>query len=263
MTTDKRPLILVSNDDGINALGVHELISRLVNFGDVIAVCPDAPRSGQSMAITVNAPLRLHRHPDYLGARMWSANGTPVDCIKLALYSVCRDHRPDIVVSGINHGSNASVNALYSGTMGAAFEACAESIPAVGFSLTDHAPDADFKPCFPFVDKIVAAMLDNPLPKGVCLNVNIPNSSPAPTEMKIVRSCKAHWSDEYVKYLDPAGHEFFWLSGSFVSDEPENPDTDQWCLSHGITSVVFQTVDRTDASIDPQFLSKFHDLLSI
>lgn len=250
------PLILVSNDDGIDALGVHVLTDRLVKFGDVVVVCPDAPRSGQSMALTVNSPLRITRLDDYNGARMYKTNGTPVDCIKLAMHQVL-DRTPDLVVAGINHGSNAAINVVYSGTMGAAFEGCAFGIPSIGFSLTDHSPSADFGPCIPFVDAIVNGVLTNGLPEGTCLNVNIPDSAIAPTEMRLTKACKGNWSDEYQEYTDPHGRKFYWLTGKFKNEEPDNPDTDEWCLSHGIVSVVPVMLDRTSPeSKDLQWLNK-------
>lgn len=246
---ENKLLILVSNDDGIDAKGVHELISRLVKFGDVVAVCPDGPRSGQSMAITVNQQMRLQRHEDFMGAEMWSVNGTPVDCVKLSMHTLFRNRRPDIMISGINHGSNASVNALYSGTMGAAFEACLQHIPAIGFSLTDHNADADFKPCFPFVDTLVEKVIHHGLPDGVCLNVNIPNSELPPTQMQQTRSCKGNWSDEYQQHFDSEGKEYFTLAGAFVNEEPDNHSTDEYLLKHGIVSVVAQTTNRTDSDV--------------
>lgn len=246
---ENKPLILVTNDDGIDAFGVHELIDRLLPFGDVIAVCPDSPRSAQSMALTVNAALRVTRVEDYNGAKMYKTNGTPVDCIKLAMHTVAT-RKPDLVVSGINHGSNASINVIYSGTMGAAFEGCAFGIPSIGFSLTDHSPAADFAPCYPFVDKIVNHVLKYGLPDGVCLNVNIPNSVPYPSEMRVCRSAKGNWSDEYKEYTDPQGGKFYWLTGKFVNDEPDNEDTDEWCLAHGIVSVVPTMLDRTYPNAD-------------
>lgn len=244
LNESRRPLILVSNDDGIHARGVHSLIDRLIPFGDVVAVCPDAPRSAQSMALTVNSPLRVSRLDDYKGAKMYKINGTPVDCVKISMHTIL-DRIPDLVVSGINHGSNASINVLYSGTMGVAFEGCAFGIPSIGFSLTDYSPDADFSPCFPFIDALVEGVLKNGLPAGVCLNVNIPDSTPLPSEMRLTRACKGNWTDEYREYVDPNGGKFYWLTGKFVNEEPDNEDTDEWCLSHGIVSVVPVMLDRT------------------
>ncbi len=241
----KRPLILVSNDDGYLARGVRELMKCLSTMGEVVGVCPDAPRSGQSMAITVNSPLRVREEEDVDGMKMYSVNGTPVDCVKMAMHVVLRGRRPDLMVSGINHGSNASINVVYSGTMGATFEGCAFGIPSVGFSLTDHDPNADFSSCLPFVTRLCEGVLSGGLPDGVCLNVNIPNTVFPPTEMRLVRACKGNWSDEYEEYTDPHGHKFYWLKGTFRNDEPDADDTDEWCLSHGIVSVVPTMLDRT------------------
>lgn len=244
MTYTQRPLIFVTNDDGINANGVHALIDFISDFGDVICVCPDSPRSAQSMAITVNTPLRISHHDDYNGSLMFSINGTPVDCVKLGIHAITQ-RLPNLVVSGINHGSNASINVIYSGTMGAALEGCAFGIPSIGFSLTNHSPSADFMPCKKFIRTIVNKVLTDGLPKGVCLNVNIPDSIPAPVEMKVVRSAKGKWTDEYDKYVDPQGHPFYRLTGNFLNEEPEATDTDEWCLQHGIVSVVPILLDRT------------------
>lgn len=248
---NRRPLILVSNDDGYQAKGVHELISRLVLQGDVVAVCPDGPRSGQSMALTVNDPLRITRIDDYMGATMYKTNGTPVDCVKLAMHTILHGRRPDLVVTGINHGSNASINVVYSGTMGAAFEGCAFGIPSIGFSLTNHHPEADFSACAPFIDRITEETLRNGLPEGVCLNVNIPDSVTPPVEMRLTRACKGNWSDEYKEYTDPHGQKFYWMTGQFINEEPDCEDTDLWCLDHGIVSVVPVMLDRTAPTPDP------------
>ena len=243
-----RPLILVSNDDGISANGVNELVDVLVKYGDVVTVCPDSPRSGQSMAITVNSPLRIECLDDRNGAKMYKVNGTPVDCVKLAIHAVLR-RMPDLVVSGINHGSNAAVNVVYSGTMGAAFEGCAMGIPAIAFSLTSHDPHADMKRCMPFVDKLVSGVLSHGLPEGVCLNVNIPAKGEAPTEMRLTKGAKGRWTDEYQEYTDPNGKKFWWLTGKFENAEPDNEDTDEWCLVNGIVSVVPVLLDRTDTDL--------------
>ena len=243
-----RPLILVSNDDSINALGVHSLISRLVKFGDVVVVCPDAPRSGQSMALTVTEPLWVSELPEYLGARMYKVSGTPVDCIKLAIHHIV-PRRPDLVVTGINHGSNASINVLYSGTMGAAMEGCAFGIPSIGFSLTDHSPEADFSQCFPVVDILVEHTLRCGLPDGVCLNVNIPSQGHAPARLCPAIGCKARWTEEYREYTDPHGRRFYFLTGDFVNEEPDNTHTDLWALDHGYATVVPVTVSRSSETM--------------
>lgn len=240
----EKPLILVSNDDSISAKGVHELVRALQNIGDVVCVCPELPQSGMSMAITVNRALRVKRLEDYHGAAMYKVDGTPVDCVKMAVDTLM-PRKPDIVVSGINHGSNAAINVVYSGTMGAAFEGCAYGIPSVGFSLTSHKEDADFGPCYPVVEKIVKKVLEHGLPEGICLNVNMPSKVTEYKEIRITKGCRGRWNDRYEEYLDPAQRPFYWLAGNFVNEEPENEDTDEWCLAHGIVSVVPVKLDPT------------------
>ncbi len=239
-----RPLILVSNDDSYMARGVHALIDRLVKFGDVVAVCPQHPQSGQSMAITVNEPLRITRLDDYNGARMYHVSGSPVDCIKLAMHHIL-DRRPDLVVTGINHGSNSAINVLYSGTMGAAMEGSAFGIPSIGFSLTDHSADADFTPCEKAIDVLVEAALRHGLPEDVALNVNVPNISGTPAEMRLCTPCRGRWNDEYKEYTDPFGRKFYWLTGRYENLEPENESTDEWALAHGMVSVVPVAIERS------------------
>lgn len=238
-------LILISNDDGYQAKGLRCLIDFVSYLGaDVVCVCPERQNSGQSMALTVNAPLRIYPQPDCHGAKVYAVNGTPVDCVKLSFLSILGGKRPDLVLAGINHGSNASVNVMYSGTMGAVSEGCIQGVPSIGFSLTSHNPDADFEPSRRFVREIIDKVLAHGLDKGVCLNVNIP-AVPDPAGWRCARDCHGRWSDEYRLYHDPGGHPFYWLAGEFVNEEPEATDTDQYCLDHGIISVVPTIIDRT------------------
>ncbi|MCH5240078.1 MAG: 5'/3'-nucleotidase SurE [Muribaculaceae bacterium] len=239
-----KKLILVSNDDSIEAHGVHELVKSLQTLGDVFCICPEQPQSGMSMALTVNNPLRVKRLEDYHGAQMYKVNGTPVDCIKIAVDNLL-PRKPDIVVTGINHGSNAAINVVYSGTMGAAFEGCAYGVPSIGFSLTSHREDADFSPCYPVVEKIVRKVLEKGLPQGVCLNVNMPANVKEFKGIRVTRGCKGRWDDHYEEYLDPARRPFYWLAGTFVNEEPDNEDTDEWCLSNGFVSIVPVKLDPT------------------
>ena len=244
-----KKVILVSNDDGIDAKGVHELIKALPKDNvEIVCVCPDSPRSAQAMALTVTHPIRVMRLSDFEGARMYKINGTPVDCIKIGV-DVILKKLPDIVIAGINHGSNAGVNVVYSGTMGAVFEGCAFGVPSVGFSMTSHNPDADFSGCFPVIAEIVPKVLSHGLPEGICLNVNIPAGIAPGMPMKIARGCKGKWTDNYVEYTDPMGQKFYLLTGNFINEEPDNTDTDEWCLSHGIASIVPTSLDRTAPSI--------------
>ena len=237
-------LILVTNDDGIYAKGVHELVKGLLHLGDVWCVCPELPQSGMSMALTVNSPLRVKQMDDYCGAKMFRLSGTPVDCVKMGIDNLL-PRKPDIVVSGINHGSNAAINVVYSGTMGAAFEATVYGVPSIGFSLTSHDEDADFCPCMPVVDKLVKVVLEQGLPEGVSLNVNMPAHVREYKKMRVVRGCRGRWDDHYQEYKNPAGQPFYWLAGTFINEEPENEDTDEWCLAHGIVSIVPVLLERT------------------
>ena len=256
MENKKRPLILVSNDDGYRARGVHYLTKLLSGFADVVAVCPEGPQSGKSMALTVNEPLRITPLDSYKdeepGVEWYTVNGTPVDCVKVSMHSILKDRRPDMVCTGINHGSNAAINVLYSGTMGAAFEGAAFDLPSIGFSLCDHSPEADFAPMIPYIEKIVRTVMDKGLPAGVALNVNAPKSENI-KGMKQTVECKGHWSDEYKEYIDPYGRPFYWLSGTFVNEEPENPDTDQALLDAGYISIVPCGINRTYSGISENY----------
>lgn len=239
-----RKLILVSNDDSYTAKGVKELVRILQHLGDVVCVCPELPQSGMSMALTVNSPLRAKRLEDYHGCEMYKVNGTPVDCIKVAIDNLL-PRKPDIVVTGINHGSNAAINVVYSGTMGAAFEGCAYGIPSIGFSLTTHDEDADFSPCWPVVNSVVKSVIEHGLPKGICLNVNMPAHVKEYKEMRVTKGCRGRWDDRYREYMDPANRPFYFLEGNYINEEPENEDTDEWCLRHGIVSIVPVKLDPT------------------
>lgn len=244
-----RPIFLVSNDDGYRARGVHELTRLLSEYGDVVAVCPEGPQSGKSMAITVNDPLRLTEVKDYVetepSVRWYHVNGTPTDCVKLAMHTLfAADRQPDMVCTGINHGSNASINVIYSGTMGAAMEGCACGIPSVGFSLCDHSPEADFNSMLPYVREIVECVLKEGLPDGICLNLNAPKSQSL-KGLKYTVACKGRWSDEFALYTDPHGRPYYWMTGRFINEEPDNPDTDDALLAEGYVTVVPCALDRT------------------
>lgn len=247
---DKK-LILVSNDDGYQAPGVRELIQFLLPYGEVVAICPDGPRSGQSMALTFDRALTVKKVPYPVeGVKMHAVNGTPVDCVKISRYTILKGRRPDLVVAGINHGSNAGINVLYSGTMGAVQEACGMGIPSIGFSLTDHSHSADFSECKPIVDLLVGRVLEEGLPDGVFLNVNIPHGL-KPKGLRVTTECKGNWSEEYEEYEFPHGGKFYMLSGHFENDEPDNDSTDQWALAHGYASVTPECMDRTAPAIPP------------
>jgi 5'-nucleotidase len=252
----KKPLILVTNDDGITAPGLRALIAIMKDIGDVIVVAPDSPQSGMGHAITIDNTLYSKKvviDSEKGAPSEYSCSGTPADCVKLAL-KVILDRKPDICVSGINHGSNASINVIYSGTMSAAIEAGIEGIPAIGFSLCDYSWDADFTPALKSVKKIVLEALKNGIPKGTVLNVNIPkiNTSFEPKGIKICRQAKANWKEQFDKRTSPTGKEYFWLSGEFELLD-EGDDTDIAAISNGYVSVVPTQFDLTAHQTLPHF----------
>jgi 5'-nucleotidase len=236
-----RPLILVTNDDGIDSKGIRVLTKLMQKIGDVAVMAPDGARSAQSNAITVNMPVSYKKVEDGDGLLRYSCSGTPTDCVKLALYEF--PAKPDLLVSGINHGSNAAINVIYSGTMGAVLEACENAIPAVGFSLDDYEVDADFSQMEKYILKIVENLLQNPLPYGSCLNVNAPKNEIK--GVKLCRQCKGRWTKEFEKRTHPYGKDYFWMTGFFENMEPENTETDEWALQNGYISVVPTKIDLT------------------
>ncbi len=243
----KTPLILVSNDDGITSRGIRALVETMMELGEVVVVAPNSPQSGMGHAITVGEALRLDPSIAFEdeGITAYECSGTPADCVKLAKHHVLRDRRPDLVVSGINHGSNSSVSVLYSGTMSAAIEAALEGFPAIGFSLCDYSPTADFSHALPFVRKIALQVLENGMPKDVALNVNIPiRSERAIKGIKICRQAKATWTEVFDQRKDPHGRDYYWMAGNFVNFD-KGEDTDEWALSQNYISVVPCTFDLT------------------
>lgn len=237
-----RPYILVSNDDGVTAPGIKALIEVMKELGDVIVVAPDGPRSGQSSAITAGKPIRYKQIEKSAGLEVYACTGTPTDCVKLAFEAIAT-RKIDLVVSGINHGSNATINVIYSGTMGAAFEGTEHGVPSIGFSIDNHSHRADLEPMKPYVLQITKEVLKRGLPNRVCLNVNAPNGEIKGT--KLVRQCDGMWVKEFEKRTDPYGFDYFWLTGHFKSAEPEAEDTDEWALKSGYVSIVPTTIDMT------------------
>ena len=234
-----KPLILVSNDDGITAPGIRALIEVVKDFGDVVVVAPDGPQSGMGHAITLNSTLRCDQvHIDKSrDIQEYACSGTPVDCVKLAVSAIL-DRKPDLCVSGINHGSNSSINVIYSGTMSAAVEGALEGIPSIGFSLLDHDFDADFSASKTVVRKMVEKVLEEGLPDGTCLNVNIPKLSVEDLNgYKVCRQADANWVEDFDERKDPMGRTYYWLTGSFQNFDKGN-DTDEWALANGYVSIV-------------------------
>ena len=238
----QRPLILVCNDDGVFAPGIKALTEVMLQLGDVIVVAPDSPQSGMGHAITNSDTIKIgnmSKEVDYL---KYSCSGTPVDCVKIGVNRLA-PRRPDLVVSGINHGSNSSINVIYSGTMSAAVEGAVIGIPAIGFSLCDYSYEADFNPAKPFIKRIAENVLENGLPMGVCLNVNIPKTDDI-KGIRVGRQAKAYWDEELDQRRDPRGGTYFWLTGVFrVPDEGR--DTDESALAEGYVSVVPTQFDLT------------------
>lgn len=238
-----KPLILVTNDDGIVAPGIRALVEVASEFGDVVVVAPDSPQSGKGHAITIHDPLRLKKVQPFPGIEAWECSGTPVDCVKLAKHVVLKGRRIDLCVSGINHGSNASINIIYSGTLSAAMEASLEGIRSIGFSLLDFSFDADFKPALPWIRKIIRHALDHPFSHGNLLNVNIPTSDIK--GLRICRQADARWIEEFVEGRDPNGQPYYWLAGKFINEDTAD-DSDVHALEEGYISIVPSMHDLTN-----------------
>lgn len=239
------PLILVTNDDGITAPGIRTLIDVMSELGTVVVVAPDKPQSAMGHAITINNTLYLNKiSGEQAVITEYSCSGTPVDCVKMAVAEILH-RKPDLCVSGINHGSNSSINVIYSGTMSAAVEAGIEGIPAIGFSLGDFDWKADFSPTRKFVKQIASEVLKNGLPDGVLLNVNFPKLKESEIKgIKICRQAKASWVEKFDKRQTPFGRDYYWLTGEFVNQD-KGEDTDEWALENGYVSLVPVQFDMT------------------
>lgn len=240
-----KPLILVTNDDGITAPGLRSLIEVMNEIGEVVVVAPDSPQSAMGHAITINSTLYCDKIKVTDGPQMeYSCSGTPADCVKLAINELL-DKKPDLCVSGINHGSNSSINVIYSGTMSAAIEAGIEGVPAIGFSLLDFKWNANFNPLKKFIKKISLEVLKKGVPKDVVLNVNFPLLKNGKIKgIKICRQARAHWVEEFDKRINPMGREYYWLTGTFINDD-KGEDTDEYALSKGYISIVPTQFDFT------------------
>ena len=243
----KKPLILVSNDDGITSTGIRNLVDVVKELGEVIVVAPDSPQSGMGHAITVGDTLRLNESHIFEGVKAYECSGTPADCVKMARHFVLKNnHRqPDLVVSGINHGSNTSISVLYSGTMSAAIEGAIEGTPAIGFSLCDYSHKADFSHTAEYVRKIVKQVLAKGLPKGTALNVNIPPKRNENIKgIRICRQANAKWVEDFDQRFDPNGRSYFWMTGNFVNFD-KGEDNDEWAIANNYVSVVPCQFDLT------------------
>ncbi|MEO6812545.1 MAG: 5'/3'-nucleotidase SurE [Ginsengibacter sp.] len=256
----EKPIILITNDDGITAPGIRSLVEAVRDLGEVVVVAPDKPQSGMGHAITIGVPLRLNKVDDlFEGIEAWQTSGTPVDCVKLAVDKIL--HRnPTICLSGINHGANHSINVIYSGTMSAAMEASIEGIPSVGFSLLDYRFEADFTASKFYVHKIVESLLQRKMHKHLLLNVNIPAM---PLELmngiKVCKQAYAKYDEDFDERLDPHGKKYYWLTGEFVNFDTAE-DTDVWALEHNYVSVVPVQFDLTNYKLKEE-LEKNWDIL--
>ena len=239
----KRIKILVTNDDGVTAPGIRFLIDVMKKFGDITVMAPNKPQSGTSHSITFSEPLRIKTISESEGYNEYSCNGTPVDCIKLG-ENVAMDEKPDLVVSGVNHGSNASINVIYSGTMAAVIEACIDGVPAIGFSLDNYDESADMEPSRPYIQKIIKGIIENGIPKNTCLNINIPDVKRI-KGIKVSHQGKASWKEGFDSRINPRGENYHWLTGSFVVEE-EGKDSDLKALKDGYISLVPIHIDMTD-----------------
>ena len=243
-----KPLILVTNDDGVTAPGIQSLVKMCQKLGDVVVVAPDSPQSGMGHAISISDPIRLRQTSAFVDIEAYECSGTPVDCVKLAKNVILHGRKADLCVSGINHGSNASINIIYSGTMSAAMEASLEGIPSIGFSLLDYSYTANFMQYEAHLRKLMEYVLENGMKQGDLLNVNIPNISAAEVQgIKICRQAEARWEEEYVEAVDPRGQKYYWLTGRFRNQDHES-DTDLWALQNNYISVVPSMHDLTNYS---------------
>jgi 5'-nucleotidase len=256
---DNRPVILVTNDDGIAAPGIRNLVEAVKDLGQVVVVAPDSPQSGMGHAITIGHPLRLYKADIFGDIPAWQCSGTPVDCVKLAR-DIILHRKPDICVSGINHGANFSINVIYSGTMSAAMEAAIEGIPSVGFSLLDFNYDADFKLSRMVANMVTKRMLEEKMPEHTLLNVNIPTLAPADFKgLKICRQAYAKWKEEFEHRVDPRGKDYYWMTGKFQNMDTGD-DADVAALKEGYASVVPVKFDLTDMQMKEQLAKQWSDI---
>ena len=239
----ERPLILISNDDGYQAKGIHALVEMVRQFGDVFVVAPDSGRSGASMGISAHDPVRnklVHEEP---GLTVWSCSGTPDDCVKMA-FEILLPRRPDLVLGGINHGNNCAVNAHYSGTVSIAFEGCIKEVPAIAFSSGYIEADANFESMRPVVEKVVKHVLKHGLPKGVCLNVNAPAAETF-RGIKVQRMGMGDWHEEWQESVHPHGWNYYWIAGYYAPSDPYDENSDTWAYEHGYVAITPLHLDLT------------------
>ena len=256
----QKPVILITNDDGINAPGIRSLVESVKDLGEVIVVAPDSPQSGMGHAITIGTPLRLNKVEVFEGIASWECSGTPADCVKLARDKILH-RKPDICLSGINHGANHSINIIYSGTMSAAMEAAIEGVPSIGLSLLDYKFDADFTVAKQVAHTLTRRMLAKPMPEHILLNVNIPITTLTDFKgLKICRQAYAKWAEEFDHRVDPRGKDYYWMVGKFVNmDQHSGSDVD--ALKAGYASVVPIKIDFTDMKMKEWMEREWQDFV--
>lgn len=246
MSTKKKPLILITNDDGYFAPGLKALIEMVSSLGELLIIAPEEGASGMSHAITIKVPLRATKMESEEGFTFYKVNGTPADCVKLGLNQLS-EREPDLILSGINHGANSSISIVYSGTMGGAIEGNLNNIPAIGLSLCSHSMNANFSLVKKYCSSIIKSAIQNGLPNNTCLNINFPNVGEDEFKgLKVCRQAKGVWKEEYEKRTDPHGGTYYWLTGAFENQENGSTDTDEWALSNNYASIVPVKTDFTD-----------------
>lgn len=239
-----QPLILITNDDGISAKGIRSMVEAVEGLGQIIVIAPDSPQSGMGHAITIHEPIRLYPSDIHGDIESYSCSGTPVDCVKLAVYEVLH-RKPDLILSGVNHGANTSTNVLYSGTMSAAVEGAMEGIPSMGVSLCSFDSDANFENAKRVVRELAKKLLNDPIEKGYCLNVNVPDVSEADFQgVKVCRQAHAFWEDRFDKRKDQFGNPYYWLTGDFL-DQDKTEDTDLFWIEKNYATIVPTQFDMT------------------
>ena len=242
--TERKPLILIANDDGFEANGIRSLAAMVAPLGEVLVCAPDGGRSGYACAFTADHPLRLIRREPVGDVSVWSCSGTPVDCVKIAIDQLLDGRMPDLVLGGINHGDNSTVNNHYSGTMGIAKEGCMKYIPSIAFSSCDYNPKADLSALTPYVQQICRMVLQHGLPKGICLNVNFPVGDSF-EGIRVCRMTWGRWVREVNKCHHERGYDYYWMVGYYENDEPEAEDSDQWALNHNYVAITPTNIDVT------------------
>ena len=246
---NKERLIFLTNDDSYMSKGFRAAVNLAREFGRVVAIAPDRVQSGMSQAITINSPLFMRKVEASDGVEIFAFSGTPVDCAKIAFDHIFATQKPDLVISGINHGSNAAINVMYSGTMGAAIEGSFYGVPSIGLSIDDHDPDADFEGAVKYGREIIASVLSaaDRLPRPLCLNVNVPRCAAEEIQgIRLSRQTRGFWREDFFARQDPHGRDYFWLTGAFQNAEPEAEDTDEWALANRYVAVVPVQTDMTD-----------------